>query len=89
VLLITPRIMHNLSPANAVYSLIPSGVAGNNPAAMGRPAATVAKTPAAISTPQNTQVGRSNVDANFADQLMNSAPPNPAANPNTMIIQSQ
>jgi general secretion pathway protein D len=89
VLLITPRIMHNLSPANAVYSLIPSGVAGNNPAAMGRPAATVAETPAAISTPQNTQVGRSNVDANFADQLMNSAPPNPAANPNTMIIQSQ
>lgn len=89
VLLITPRIMHNLSPANAVYSLIPSGVAGVNQAA-GQRSTQMADTAASpVTSPMNSQSDRTKVDANFADQLINSAPPNPAASPNTMIIQAQ
>jgi general secretion pathway protein D len=93
VLLITPRIMHNLSPANAVYSLIPSGVAAMaNPVGAGG-ARTVQSAdvgaPSTSAAPTSIQNDRSKVDANFADQLINSAPPNPSANTNTMIIQGQ
>jgi len=93
VLLITPRIMHNLSPASSVYSLIPSGIAATaNPLGAGGARAvqssdTMPSNPVAV--PQNTSNDRAKVDANFADQLINSAPPNPSASPNTMIIQSQ
>lgn len=92
VLLITPRIMHNLSPASAVYSLIPSGIAATaNPVgAGGARAVQSSDTPTnPVATPLNSSNDRARVDANFADQLINSAPPNPAASPNTMIIQSQ
>lgn len=93
VLLITPRIMHNLSPANAVYSLIPSGVAATaNPVGAGgaRTVQSVDVVPQSpIASPSSVQNDRSRVDANFADQLINSAPPNPSANTNTMIIQGQ
>lgn len=93
VLLITPRIMHNLSPASAVYSLIPAGIAANaNPVGAGGARAVQAAEPTPLSTagtPQTGQNDRNRVDANYADQLMNSAPPNPAANPNTMMIQGQ
>lgn len=93
VLLITPRIMHNLSPANAVYSLIPSGVAATaNPVGAGgaRTVQSVDVVPQSpIASPSSVQNDRSRVHANFADQLINSAPPNPSANTNTMIIQGQ
>lgn len=93
VLLITPRIMHNLSPASSVYSLIPSGIAATaNP--LGTTGARAVSTSDAMPSspmvmPQNTPADRAKVDTNFADQLINSAPPNPAASPNTMIIQGQ
>jgi general secretion pathway protein D len=93
VLLITPRIMHNLSPASSVYSLIPSGIAATaNP--LGTTGARAVQTSDAMASspvamPQNTAADRAKVDTNFADQLINSAPPNPAASPNTMIIQGQ
>ncbi|MBF4990181.1 type II and III secretion system protein [Methylophilus sp. QUAN] len=93
VLLITPRIMHNLSPASSVYSLIPSGIAATaNP--LGTTGARAVSASDAMPSspmvmPQNTPADRAKVDTNFADQLINSAPPNPAASPNTMIIQGQ
>jgi len=93
VLLITPRIMHNLSPASSVYSLIPSGIAatanplGTTGARAVQASDAMASSPVAM--PQNTAADRAKVDTNFADQLINSAPPNPAASPNTMIIQGQ
>ena len=77
VLLITPRIMHNLSPANAVYSLIPSGVAATaNPVGAGgaRTVQAVDTAPAAapVVTPQTTQSNNVRNDSGFANQMMNS-----------------
>lgn len=77
VLLITPRIMHNLSPANAVYSLIPSGVAATaNPVGAGgaRTVQAVDTTPPAapVVTPQSTQSSNVRNDSGFANQMMNS-----------------
>jgi general secretion pathway protein D len=77
VLLITPRIMHNLSPANAVYSLIPSGVAATaNPVGAGgaRTVQAVDTTPPAapVVTPQSTQSSNMRNDSGFANQMMNS-----------------
>jgi general secretion pathway protein D len=75
VLLITPRIMHNISPANAVYSLIPSGVAATaNPVGAGG-ARTVQSAepviPQAV-TPQSTQSSNARSDGGFGAQIMNS-----------------
>lgn len=77
VLLITPRIMHNLSPANAVYSLIPSGVAATaNPVGAGgaRTVQAVDTSPPAapVVTPQSTQSSNVRNDSGFANQMMNS-----------------
>jgi len=76
VLLITPRIMHNLSPASAVYSLIPSGVAATaNPLGAGGARAVQARdtTPSApVVTPQSTQSSNMRNDSGFASQMMNS-----------------
>lgn len=76
VLLITPRIMHNLSPASSVYSLIPSGVAATaNPLGAGGARAVQASepTPAAPAvTPQSTQSNNVRNDSGFANQMMNS-----------------
>lgn len=73
VLLITPRIMHNLSPASSVYSLIPSGIAATaNPVgASARAVQAVDNTPPAV-TPQSTQSSNARNDSGFANQMMNS-----------------
>lgn len=97
VLLITPRILHNLAPANATYTIFPSGVnhsginssgtQGNRPAMQAaEPAAAPIQPPP---TPQSTQYDRAKTDQEFANQLMSSAPPDAAVNPNTTIIQAQ
>jgi general secretion pathway protein D len=70
VLLITPRIVHNISPANAVYTLIPSGVAGGNHPTAARPAVS-AEPAAVVSTPQSTQNDNVKNDSGFANQIMN------------------
>lgn len=74
VLLITPRIMHNITPANAVYSLIPSGVAGSaNPAgAAGARAVQAAEPVAPPPEPQATQSSNARTDGGFGAQIMNS-----------------
>lgn len=76
VLLITPRIMHNLSPANAVYSLIPSGVAATaNPVGAGGGRTVQAAEPQGVpvATPQSTQSNNLRSDSGFASQMMNSS----------------
>lgn len=93
VLLITPRILHNLTPANATYTIFPSGVNHSGGVQTNR-VATPASEPAASPvqpppTPQGTQYDKAKTDAEFANQLMNSAPPDAAANPNTTMIQAQ
>ncbi|MGQ2964934.1 type II and III secretion system protein [Methylophilus sp.] len=75
VLLITPRIMHNISPANAVYSLIPSGVAATaNPVSAGGARTVQAAEPLAPPqvTPQSTQNINARTDGGFGAQIMNS-----------------
>ena len=74
VLLITPRILHNITPANAVYSLIPSGVAGTaNPAgAAGARAVQAAEPVAPPPEPQATQSSNARTDGGFGAQIMNS-----------------
>jgi general secretion pathway protein D len=75
VLLITPRIMHNISPANAVYSLIPSGVAATaNPVTAGGARTVQAAEPLAPQpvTPQSTQSSNVRNDGGFGAQIMNS-----------------
>jgi len=75
VLLITPRIMHNLSPASSVYSLIPSGIAATaNPVGAGARAVQSSEpVPAAPAvTPQSTQSSNARNDSGFASQMMNS-----------------
>lgn len=75
VLLITPRIMHNLSPASSVYSLIPSGVAATaNPLGGGAGRTVQANEPspaAPVVTPQSTQSNNVRNDSGFATQMMN------------------
>jgi general secretion pathway protein D len=77
VLLITPRIMHNLSPASSVYSLIPSGIAATaNPVGAGGARAVQVLEPmpsAPAVTPQSTQSGNVRNDSGFASQMMNSS----------------
>ena len=74
VLLITPRILHNIAPANAVYTSFPSGinhgVTGRNgkQAESAAPASQPVETP--VKMPQNIQNERSQVDQGFANQLM-------------------
>jgi general secretion pathway protein D len=76
VLLITPRIMHNLSPASSVYSLIPSGIAATaNPIGAGGARAVQASEPVSATpavTPQTTQSNNVRNDSGFANQMMNS-----------------
>lgn len=76
VLLITPRIMHNLRPASSVYSLIPSGIAATaNPIGAGGARAVQASEPVSAApavTPQSTQSNNVRNDSGFANQMMNS-----------------
>lgn len=83
VLLITPRILHNLQPASATYTLFPSGVNHGATMNMVRPAVIGADAiPPPIATPLTTQSGQAKTDADFANQLMNPASPSvPASAP--------
>jgi len=79
VLLITPRILHNIAPANAVYTMFPSGVnhaTSSRGAKASEPALVAAETAPAQApapTPQSIQAGRVQVDQNFANQLLQPA----------------
>ncbi|MDI1361637.1 secretin and TonB N-terminal domain-containing protein [Methylotenera sp.] len=73
VLLITPRILHNIAPANAVYTLFPSGVnhaSGRSTKALEQQSAVAEPVQAQVATPQNTQTERAQVDQDFANQLL-------------------
>lgn len=73
VLLITPRILHNIAPANAVYTLFPSGVnhaSGRSTKALEQQSTVAEPVQAQVATPQNTQTERAQVDQNFANQLL-------------------
>ena len=77
VLLITPRILHNIAPANAVYTMFPSGINHTGGRAVrAQEQQSLAQQSfaeplqAPITTPQNTQAERSQVDQNFANQLL-------------------
>jgi len=77
VLLITPRILHNIAPANAVYTMFPSGVnhsVSSRGAKASEPVVVAAESqPAPAPTPQSIQAGRAQVDQNFASQLLQPA----------------
>ena len=75
VLLITPRILHNIAPANAVYTLFPSGVnhvsgTGNQAARQAEAVVPIATEPVAVQTPQAIQDERVKIDESFSDQLL-------------------
>lgn len=73
VLLITPRILHNIAPVNAVYTLFPSGVthtSGRTNKAPEQQSPVAEPVQAQVSTPQSTQTERAQVDQNFANQLL-------------------
>lgn len=91
VLLITPRILHNIAPANAVYTLFPAGISHATNQRGGRqqepvaPAIEAVTSPAAQTpsqTPQSAQAERAQVDANFASQLLQPGA-DPSANGST------
>lgn len=76
VLLITPRILHNIAPANAVYTSFPSGInhASSRNGRASQPAETA---PPIVSnvlqpppTPQTIQANQAQVDQGFASQLL-------------------
>ncbi|WP_047537930.1 secretin and TonB N-terminal domain-containing protein [Methylotenera versatilis] len=75
VLLITPRILHNIAPANAVYTIFPSGINHAVSGRGGRQAEAIAPVnsrpvEAPVKTPQSIQNERSQMDQGFADQIM-------------------
>lgn len=74
VLLITPRILHNIAPANAVYSFFPSGVSsssgsGNSGSRAVDPSPSV-QTQAPAPTPQAVQADQARMDKDFANQVL-------------------
>ncbi|PPC88760.1 MAG: type II and III secretion system protein [Methylotenera sp.] len=77
VLLITPRILHNISPAKSVYTSFPSGInhgvssPSNRANQAPEPLANAITPP--VQTPQAVQIEKSRVDADFANQLMQPA----------------
>jgi general secretion pathway protein D len=71
VLLITPRILHNIAPANAVYTLFPSGVNGGNSHNTNQAETTVPVSQTVPSqTPQALQAERARNDQGFSNQLL-------------------
>lgn len=73
VLLITPRILHNIAPANAVYTLFPSGVnngSGSSHSARQTETNTPVSQVAPVQTPQALQAERAQVDQSFSNQLL-------------------
>ena len=80
-MLITPRILHNIAPASAVYTLFPSGVnhaTGRATRAPDQQALAEQPLQVQVATPQSTQAERSQVDQNFTNQLLQ-----PGADSNT------
>ena len=73
VLLITPRILHNIAPANAVYTSFPSGINHGTNGRNARQTESVAPVnqpiEVPVKTPQNIQNERSQMDQGFANQL--------------------
>lgn len=92
VLLITPHILHNIAPANAVYTLFPSGVnhaAGNKGSRAAEPSVVAADSQpvqAPAPTPQSIQADRAQADQNFASQLLQPAAEGNGASNNTTSI---
>lgn len=78
VLLITPRILNNISPAKSVYTSFPSGIdhgagqQGNRAYPVAEPA--ISQTPTLAPTPQAMQADKARLDADFANQLSQPAP---------------
>ena len=74
VLLITPRILHNIAPANAVYTNFPSGVAHSN-ARESRAATSQVLEPLnavvipSVQTPEARQGNQARTDQEFANQV--------------------
>ena len=76
VLLITPRILHNIAPANAVYTLFPSGVSSSG--SNGHIARQIEVNAATsqtgtllpLQTPQNLQAERAQMDQSFSNQIL-------------------
>jgi len=76
VLLITPRILHNIAPANAVYTSFPSGI-NHASSRNGRASQPAEPSPPIVSnvlqpppTPQTIQANQAQVDQGFANQLL-------------------
>jgi len=76
VLLITPRILHNIAPVNAVYTSFPSGI-NHTSNRNGRASQQSEPASAAVGnvvqpppTPQSIQANQAQVDQNFASQLL-------------------
>lgn len=75
VLLITPRILHNIVPANAVYTSFPSGInhavskTGRSQPQESAPAIVNNVMPV-VPTPQSIQANQAAIDQNFANQLL-------------------
>jgi general secretion pathway protein D len=73
VLLITPRILHNIAPANAVYSLFPTGpnrdLQGNGNLAPKALETSIQTAPETVQTPQAMQADREKLDKSFSSQL--------------------
>ncbi len=78
VLLITPRILNNISPARSVYTSFPSGIdhGAGQPSNRARPLAepAISQTPIIASTPQAMQADKARLDTDFANQLSQPAP---------------
>jgi general secretion pathway protein D len=85
VLLITPRILHNITPANALYSSFPAGIdytqQGHSGAVM--PAAPAVSVPS-VQTPTNIQIEKSLGDQEFARQLSQPVISEPAIQPSAI-----
>ncbi|SNR84629.1 general secretion pathway protein D [Methylobacillus rhizosphaerae] len=72
-LLITPRIIHNLTPADAVYTTFPAGVDRSTPTRPGRDNAAMAgqsAAPAPARSAQEVQAERAEADRSFAGSVM-------------------
>ncbi len=74
VLLITPRILHNIAPANASYTHFPSGVVHSNmregrsaTQQLSQPVSAVVVPP--VQTPEATQANQAKTDQEFANQV--------------------
>lgn len=76
VLLITPRILSNIVPADATYTVFPAGVDGTRNTATGRAArqaeyvAPIQQAMPTVPAPQEVQAARAQADRSFADSVL-------------------